>query len=439
MKRIIITENQAKLIVDNIINEQSETKTEGITVDFGAVWPMGKWKLTNEQMTEIAQKAIQITNFITKHKGSKITIQIEAGESQITNRDNEVSPPVELEQGVLSQKRGESMVNFLKSYFQSLVGKAITQNEIPNIPEPKTIIGKTPYKKGDITDPKTGKIDPQKAAVYQNEQFVRAIVSASKDYECLVGMQITVGYYPNKSSAPHTCDEAIFELRLNGVSLGEVNLNNSKMDTSLGASDRINQQAERTYQNRLKMAQQSYLDGIKDGTIKIKKDPQKEEEQRKKYLEDYGVGAPPKKTSPPSWLNPKAAKLGYKTINELEAAILKINQAFADYGRKSDGQNGGMRSQTFILDAAKAKSIIDNAPSDKLILSIIPLVSQNGKYNIFYESGSHADTPWVTIVSKKSTKALYDGEPNVGMTRGSTKETILLQTDLCGNPLIKGK
>ena len=135
MKKIIVTENQAKVIVGHLINEQNEIKTEGITVDFGAVWPMGKWKLTNEQITQITQKAIQITNFITKHKGSKITIQIEAGESQITNKDNEVSPPVELAQGVLSQKRGESMVNFLKNYFQSLVGKTITQNELPNIPE----------------------------------------------------------------------------------------------------------------------------------------------------------------------------------------------------------------------------------------------------------------------------------------------------------------
>ena len=58
MKKIIVTENQAKVIVGHLINEQNEIKTEGITVDFGAVWPMGKWKLTNEQITQITQKAI---------------------------------------------------------------------------------------------------------------------------------------------------------------------------------------------------------------------------------------------------------------------------------------------------------------------------------------------------------------------------------------------
>jgi len=88
----------------------------------------------------------------------------------------------------------------------------------------------------------------------------------------------------------------------------------------------------------------------------------------------------------------------------------------------------------FVLDGVKAKSIIDNAPSDKIVLSIIPLVSKDGKYKIFYKTGTHADTPWVTIINRKLDKTLYDGEPNIGMKRGSTQETVLLTTDLCGNP-----
>lgn len=383
MKRIIVTENQAKSIVDYIINEQNERKTEALTVDFGAVWPMGKWKLTSEQTTQIAQKAVQITDFITKNKGSKITIQIEAGESQITNKDTEVTPAVELAQGVLSQKRGESMVNFLKNYFQSLVGKVITQNELPNIPEPKTIIGTTPYKKGDITDPKTGKVDQQKAAVYQKEQFVRAIVTASKDYECLVGMEITIGYFRDKSSTDHICDEAIFELRMNGISIGEVNLNNATLDVMKSKITKAS--------SRYEFLQRTY--------------------------------------------GPLAVRHGYENIEQYFDAVMEITKSFDGYGRKTDGQSGGSRSQTFVLDGARAKSIIDNSPSDKIVLSIVPLVGQNSKYKLFYSKGSHADTPWVTIKSKKSPNLLFNGEPNVGMQRGSTKETILLQTDLCGNPI----
>ena len=420
MRRIVVTENQAKLIVDHIINEQNETRTEAITVDFGAVWPMGKWKLTSDQITQITQKAVQITNFITKNKGSKITIQIEAGESQITNKDNEASPPVELAQGVLSQRRGESMVNFLKSYFQSLVGNVITQNEIPNIPEPKTIIGKTPYKKGDITDPKTGKIDPQKAAVYQNEQFVRAIVTASKDYECLVGMEITIGYYAGMNKSQHQCDEAIFELRMNGVPLGVVNLNNSSLDMGY---DYV--------MNRYKKDQEAYEKRVANFERLLAAGVYKERE-RKKIL--------PSETPSVKWplaITRRASEMGYKTVEPFIETLQAINDSFKQYGRQTDGRSGGNRAQTFILDGAKAKTIIDNSPSDKIVLSIIPLVTKDGDYKIFYQTGTHADTPWVTIKSKKSTEPLFNGEPNVGMGRGSTKETILLQTDLCGNPITK--
>jgi hypothetical protein len=131
---------------------------------------------------------------------------------------------------------------------------------------------------------------------------------------------------------------------------------------------------------------------------------------------------------------PYYTKRGFTNLEEYVNAILQINQSFVKNGRQSDRNYKGLRQQTFILDGAKAKSIIDNAPSDKITLSIVPLVSPDGKYKIFHMAGSHADTPWVRIKSKKSENPLYNQEPNVGMVRGSTKETILLQTDLCGNP-----
>ena len=40
-----------------------------------------------------------------------------------------------------------------------------------------------------------------------------------------------------------------------------------------------------------------------------------------------------------------------------------------------------------------------------------------------------------TIKNKKSEKPLFDGEPNLNLKRGATTETVLLQTDLCGNPI----
>jgi hypothetical protein len=379
MKTVILSESQVKNIIDRILSEQNEIRTEALTVNFDAVWGMGMWKLTSQQSGPIVQKLIGITDFINKNKGSVVTIQIEAGESQVTNVDNEDPSKPKLQPGVLSQKRGESMVNFLTQYFQGLVSKGAI-DKMPEIPTPITKIGSTSYRKGtsDLKD---------KKSLYQQEQFVRAVISAKKDYECLVGMEITVGYYRGKSKADHTCDEAIFDLRMNGISLGEVNLNNSKLDL---VSDKIPKTS-------------TYYKGL-----------------QRIYASN-------------------ATKNGYDNVDEFLNSIISINNSFKSYGRKSDGQTGGSRSQTFVLDGAKAKSIIDNSPSDKIILSIVPLVGSNSKYKLFYQKGSHAETPWVTIKSNKTQKTLYNQEPNAGMKRGSTTETVLLQTDLCGNPIVTQK
>ncbi len=413
MRTVILTESQLKKVIDGVINEQNESRTESITVNFGALWPMGKWKLTQQQTSQMSDELVKIVNFINQNKGSKITIQLEAGESQVTNKDNEVTPATPLQPGVLSQKRGESLKIFLDNYFKSLVGKTLSENELPEIPQPKTIIGQTPY-----SGPQDLK-DKSKLSQYQSEQFVRAVISAEKNYECIVGLEVTIGYYAGKNKADHTCDEAIFELRMNGVSLGVVNLNNSTLDTGV---DYV--------KNRLNIEQKRYNKLVADFDRQVAAGVYKERE-RKKIIPEPPVAKWPQR------FREFASRLGYETVEPFIEELDRINNSFKEYGRKSDGKNGGNRSQTFTLTGAQAKGIIDNSPSDKIVLSIIPLVSKDGKYKIFYQTGSHADTPWVTIVNRKMDKILYDGEPNTGMRRGSTTETVLLTTDLCGNPIQK--
>lgn len=314
------------------------------------------------------------------------------------------------------------MVEFLKQYFESLVSKgAITQ--MPEIPTPITKIGTTPYAKG--TDDLT-----KNQAQYQQEQFVRAIISTKKDYDCIVGMEVTIGYYNGKNRSTHTCDEAIFELRMNGVSIGEVNLNNSVLDTKINMVNNYNTKSQANYKKFVDKATKKWDELVKTG---VEKD---NERAKAKYIQDF-AGNAPEPMEIPDWMNEKAQAAGYQDVNQFIADINKINDSFKSYGRITDNAGGGSRSQTFVLDGAKAKAIIDNSPSDKIVLSIVPLVSKDGKYKIFYSKGSHADTPWVTIKSKKSEQPLFNGEPNIGMRRGSTAETVLLQTDLCGNPLTK--
>jgi len=409
MKTVILSESQVKNVIDRILSEQNEIRTEALTVNFDAVWSMGMWRLTPQQSGPIVQKLTGITDFINKNKGSLVTIQIEAGESQVTNVDNEDPSKPKLQPGVLSQRRGESMVTFLSQYFQGLVSKGAI-DKMPELPAPITKIGTTSYKVGS-TDLQT------KKDLYQQEQFVRAIISAKKDYECLLGMEITIGYYQGKNTANHECDEAIFEIRMNGVALGVVNLNNATLDTGTNYVKNIFQKKQTNYEKTVSEFERQLAAGVY------------KERERKKMIPEKPV------IEWPQSMRLRASQLGYKTIEPFIEVLENVNNSFKEYGRKTDGKPGGNRSQTFILDGAKAKSIIDNSPSDRIILSIIPLVSKNGKYNIFFQTGTHADTPWVTIKSKKSEKPLFDGEPNLNLKRGATTETVLLQTDLCGNPI----
>lgn len=425
MKKVILSEDQIKRMIDKlVINEQDGVRTESLTVQMGSIWPMGMWKITPQQVNELNPKLKQITDFINKNRGSIVTIQIEAGESKVTNVDNEDSSKPKLPTGVLSQKRGNVMVEFLTGYFKNLMSDNLI-NKMPEFTQPKQIIGSTPYKgPNDLKDPNL-------IELYKKEQFVNAVISTRKDYECLVGMEVTIGYYKGKNKSKHNCDESIFELRMNGIQIGEVNLNNSGMDVMV---DPGHQQAKENYLLSKKEAEESFDENVRTGKIKNTSEDNKER-YVEKYTKDRNFPNPGESPLIPGWADLKYERFGYKTSQEYMDAIKTINNNFNTYGRKTDNNLGGSRYQTFILDGKKAKSIIDNSPTDQIVLSIKPLVSRTGKYKLFYYDGSHSDTPWVTIQSRKSKNPLYNGEPNVGMQRGSEKETILLRTDLCGNPI----
>lgn len=422
MKTLILTESQIKKVIDNIVIEQNQMKTESTVVPLDVKWGMGKWKMTQNEINSITKKLVEITSFINRHKDSIVSIQIEASESRVTNYDNEGGSKTKLENGVLAQRRGQSMVDFLKQYFQELLSKgAITK--LPEIPNPISKIGTTEYTGPNDLNDKT------KVENYKKEQYVNAIISLKKDYDCIVGMEITIGYFPGQNSKSHQCDEAIFELKMNGISIGEVNLNNSTMDTGLDKIRIRNKKNDENYNNRLKKVLSDWDTLVKTGQAKDN------EKSKNKYIETY-LGEKPENFGLPNWVMSKAQFLGYgEDYNRFVNDIDTINNSFKNYGRKSDGNVGGARSQTFQINGELAQSIINNSPSDKITLSIVPLVSKDGKYKIFYAQGSHSDTPWVTIKSKKSEQPLFNGEPNMNMKRGSTSETVLLQTDLCGNPL----
>jgi hypothetical protein len=425
MKKVILSEEQIKRMIDKlVINEQNGVRTESLTVQLGSIWPMGKWRLSPQQAQQLDPKLKQITDFINKNRDSIVTIQIEAGESRVTNFDNEDPSKPKLQPGVLSKRRGDEMVEYLSGFFKNIMGQGLI-NKMPELTQPKQIIGTTPYKGPDDLK------DPNLIELYKKEQFVNAVISTRKDYECLVGMEITIGYYPGKNKSQHQCDEAIFELLMNGVSIGEVNLNNFVMDLML---DDYYERQKRLYELEKKVAEESYDEFVANGKIKNPSEDKKQDFVEK-WCRKQQVPDPGEAPEIPEWAEIKYGRFGYKTAEEYVDVVKTINDNFSKYGRITDNKVGGKRSQTFILNGNLAKSIIDKSPSNEIILSIKPLVGPKLKYKQFYYKGSHSDTPWVTIQSRKSKDPLYNGEPNVGMKYGDEKETILLRTDLCGNPI----
>ena len=104
-------------------------------------------------------------------------------------------------------------------------------------------------------------------------------------------------------------------------------------------------------------------------------------------------------------------------------------------GRETDNKSGGRRAQNFVLDTAKAQEIVSQASvKDRLVISLKPLVDKTGPYRVFYSKGSHSEVPSVYITGRNGDKR-YAGTPNSKMVRGSMVETVILTTDLCGNPI----
>lgn len=373
MKKVIITESQLQNFVRTLVNE--ETKNNILTVNFGTIWPMGKWKLNEKQTVSINNKIGEINKFIQQNNNSRITIQVESGESQVTNKDMEVNPPVSLETGVLAKRRGEVVTNYLKEYFKKQVGTLITEKQFPIIHEPKIVIGTTPYTKGS-NDLK----DPDKVKLYQQEQHVRAVISLEQKYECMVGLNVTVGYFSGKNKSKHNCDEAIFLLKMNGVNIGIVNLNNSKIDVE-------------------------YTNWVKSKSQEI-----------------------------PMIFKIKAKRKGI-TPEEYTQRLKVTNNKLSKLNRKSDGIEGGTRSQVFNIDENMAKNIVNE--TNRIVLTLTPLIDQNGEYSVFHENGNHTESPWVIIKNSKTNEVYYNGEPNIGFQRGSMSETKLLTLDNCGKPIKK--
>lgn len=216
-------------------------------------YPMGIYSINKigGGMEAIDNALEEIKSFALRNRGQQVGIQIESGESNVTNYDREKFPDgggTPLPKGELARLRGLSLQNYLKTKLGEMVKSGIL-DKMPIIPEPKIVLGKEDYKKG-VDNPK----DPK----YLADQYIklnfyvsgksgdsigllptRRIADISK---CLFDMVITFSYNHGKNRpkgmdaatfgdkfhcrGTHVCDKAFFDVYLGNVKIGEINFNN---------------------------------------------------------------------------------------------------------------------------------------------------------------------------------------------------------------------
>jgi hypothetical protein len=225
-KRFLITEEERNDILSmyGLLKEDEPTGArQEITIQGQTFFDNGKWKSISQQgLNEINPQLENAARFLIANKGSVVYIKITAGESQVTNYDTEVSPKVQVGQGYLSQKRAETMKQYLSKYFETL----ITNKNIDKMPifeAPEIVIGQTEYKGPQDLN------DPTKSQQYSTERFVKVELKIQAPAECIVGLTIEVYYDPKQLCGKrHICDAALFDVYLNQTKIGIANLNNKK-------------------------------------------------------------------------------------------------------------------------------------------------------------------------------------------------------------------
>lgn len=480
--KVTLTESQVNRLIGGYkqLNEQGEgfnQQTVTKSIDLGATFESGKYLLGSSVQSNVKKRLKPLVDFLIANPSSDVKITIVAGESRVTNYDREKCGPgiytaeCKLKPKQLSLLRAQQIEVYLNKLFVNLKSNG-TIPKLPPKPTISTVLGSTKYVQGedDPNDPK-----------YKEEQKIELLIDAEASYECLVGMKISISY---EGPTGHTCDEALFDVQLNNVSLGVANLNNGNRDMKKVMSRRIIGKKIKQYNDIISAKHKSQIASMK---IAIKRYGPKTSPTSKKnglMLKDYKVfdqtleslGFPQK-----SWTQAyqeKKLPAIYRAIREqviyyhggikysdetiVDELIVKkmdtlyrfkpddIGKPITDViikgtpiqnklwkieGRETDNKLGGIRRQVFTLDQSKAKSIVDGGEiKNMLILSITPLVSKSGPYKEFFNDGSHSDVPTVKITNGDG-ETLYSGNPTVKMTRGSLKKTTLLRTDLCGKPL----
>jgi hypothetical protein len=217
-KRIIITEEDRKHILGmyGVILETDKIKTneQEKIINLGRLYADGFYSITKDKENEFKSTLdSQLLPILKQYPNTKLNIDVRAGESATPNYDNEKK--VSLKDMDLANLRRNKMLEFLNNYFQNS-----GLENLPNVSQTPNIVGTNVWR---------GRTGNQ-----FKDRFVEVVIDLNVPGLCLSGLKIEVIYDKSPATAEfpcrgkHRCDKARFNVKLNGVVIGEANLNNVK-------------------------------------------------------------------------------------------------------------------------------------------------------------------------------------------------------------------
>lgn len=252
-RKLLITEEERIGILSlyDIVEQVTPAGKNEYTMSGQSFFDDGKYSgFSKKDEKKLKSDLEGAANFLTNNKGRIVYVKVIASESQVTNYDREKYPSTgksedyteekSLKPLELSRLRAETMKNYLKQYFSSLKSQGVI-TEMPIFEPSELMLGTTEYVKG-----KSNKNNP----AYNNERFVKVVLAIKPPEECIVGLTVEVKYVADKNAYPsvgtdgrpftcrgdHSCDVALFDVKLNGVSIGKADLNNGHQNPPFGGN-----------------------------------------------------------------------------------------------------------------------------------------------------------------------------------------------------------
>ena len=250
-RKLLITEEEKITILSlyNILEQTTPSGKTEYTMSGQSFFDDGKYSsFSNKDIKKLKSDLEGAAKFLIDNKGRIVYVKIIASESQVTNFDREKYPSTgkpsdyseekSLKALELSRLRAETMKKYLTDYFSSLLNQGYITNK-PIFEPAELRLGSTEYVKGE-----SNKNNPN----YDSERYVKVDLTIKSPEECIIGLTVEVMYKDNPNSQPsvgtdgkpfscrggHDCDDALFDVKLNGISIGKANLNNGPKNPPIG-------------------------------------------------------------------------------------------------------------------------------------------------------------------------------------------------------------